>query len=74
MAEPQTEKSAKAKAALTAMGCGMGQGFLLSLPLDETAAFDLLADDSPLAEAARRKLAEPARAAMRAFPTRSFLR
>ena len=67
-------ETADQQAALTAMGCGMGQGFLLSLPLDETAAFDLLADDSPLAEAARRKLAEPARAAMRAFPTRSFLR
>ncbi|WP_353230309.1 EAL domain-containing protein [Novosphingobium sp.] len=35
-------ETADQQAALTAMGCGMGQGFLLSTPLDETAAFMLV--------------------------------
>jgi predicted signal transduction protein with EAL and GGDEF domain len=33
--------------ALTAMGCGMGQGFLLSLPLDEASAFGMV-DNRPI--------------------------
>ncbi|WP_084601094.1 putative bifunctional diguanylate cyclase/phosphodiesterase [Novosphingobium acidiphilum] len=50
-------ETADQQAALTAMGCGMGQGFLLSLPLEEIAAFDLLAEGSPYARgrAARRR-------------------
>jgi len=50
-------ETADQQQALTAMGCGMGQGFLLSLPLDEAAAFSLLSEGSPLARgrAARRK-------------------
>jgi len=35
-------ETAEQQAALTAMGCEMGQGFLLSMPLDEAAAFKLL--------------------------------
>ncbi|KUR79992.1 diguanylate cyclase [Novosphingobium sp. Fuku2-ISO-50] len=35
-------ETAEQQAALTAMGCEMGQGFLLSRPLDEAAAFKLL--------------------------------
>ncbi len=50
-------ETADQQAALTTMGCGMGQGFLLSMPLEELAAFALLAEGSPYARgrAARRR-------------------
>ena len=67
-------ETADQQAALTAMGCGMGQGFLLSLPLGEIAAFDLLADQSAYANAGRRKLAESPKAPLRALPARAFMR
>ena len=67
-------ETADQQKALAAMGCGMGQGFLLSLPLAEAAAFELLAEDSPMTVAARKKLIAPAPIGLQAFPTRSFVR
>ncbi len=41
-------ETADQQAALTAMGCGMGQGFLLSVPLIEAEAFDLVHASGPV--------------------------